>query len=101
MDTDDLSREAYYAILVEAEHFTHNLTLHYGVLSECCNDEDEYLSKAEELTKDILSFDGADLDDLFFGDPPKRKALEKVLNKILSNINEVRKIPLNERIAKW
>jgi hypothetical protein len=101
MDTDDLSKEAYYAILVEAKRFTHDLTLHYGVLSEDCDDEEEYLSKAEELTKDILSCDDVDLDDLFFDDPPQRKALDKALNRILSNIDAVRRIPLNKRTIQW
>jgi hypothetical protein len=32
MDTDDLSTEAYDAILIEAEKLTHDLTLHYGLL---------------------------------------------------------------------
>ena len=31
MDTDDLSREAYKGILIEAEILTHDLTLQYRV----------------------------------------------------------------------
>lgn len=43
MDTDDLSRESYDGILVEAEKLTHDLTLHYGLLSYNCKDETEYI----------------------------------------------------------
>lgn len=54
MDTDDLSREAYGGILIEAEKLTHDLTLHYGLLSESCNNEAEYIEKAEKLTREII-----------------------------------------------
>ena len=33
MDTDDLSRETYNGILIEAGKLTDDLTLHYGLLS--------------------------------------------------------------------
>lgn len=97
MDTDDLSKEAYDGIIGEAETFSHDLTLHYGVLSSYCNDEEEYLSQVEELTKKIMSCDNAELDDLFFGNPPKRKELRYTLEKILSNIKLIRQIPLEKR----
>ena len=51
MDTDDLSREAYDGILIEAEKLTHDLTLHYGLLSYSYNNEAEYIEKAEKLTR--------------------------------------------------
>ena len=54
MDTDDLSREAYNGILLEAEKLTHDLTLHYGLLSGACEDEPDYINKAEEMTKKIM-----------------------------------------------
>ena len=50
MDTDDLSREAYNGILIEAEKLTHDLTLHYGLLSYDCKNESEYIDKAKKLT---------------------------------------------------
>ena len=37
IDTSDLSNEAYQAILVEAERFHHNLTIHFGVLADGCD----------------------------------------------------------------
>ena len=39
MDTDDLSRQAYEGVILEAENLTHDLTLHYVVLSYDCEDE--------------------------------------------------------------
>jgi len=101
MDTDDLSKEAYYAIITEAECFTHDLTLHYGLLAEDCEDEEEYLSKAEKTTKEILNCNDIELDDVFWGNPPKREALHKVLRQILKNIENVRKIPLEKRTLDW
>lgn len=47
MDTDNLSKESYEGIIMESEKFTHDLTLHYGVLSYECENETEYIDKAE------------------------------------------------------
>ncbi|MCX6309960.1 MAG: hypothetical protein NTY32_14465 [Bacteroidia bacterium] len=49
MDTDDLSKKAYRGILIEAERFTHDLTLHFGLLADKCKDEAEYLVKCRIL----------------------------------------------------
>jgi hypothetical protein len=54
MDTDDLSRESYEGVLVEAEKLTHDLTLQFEVLSGDCKKETEYLDKAEKLTQEIM-----------------------------------------------
>ncbi len=70
MDTYDLSKESYEGILVEAGKLTHDLTLHYGVLSYDCKDETEYLDEAEKLTREIMQADDVALDDLFWGNPP-------------------------------
>jgi len=75
MDTDELSIEAYTGILIEAEKLTHDLTLHYGVLSYDCENESEYIDKAEELTKEVLHADEYELDDLFWGNPPNKENL--------------------------
>ena len=53
MVTNDFSREAYEGILIEAEKLTHDLTLHYGLLASDCNNEADYLDKAENLSKEI------------------------------------------------
>lgn len=97
MDTDDLSTEAYNGILVEAEKFTHDLTLHYGLISYECKDETAYLDKAKQLTKGLMEADEIDLEDLFFGNPPEKSALNGVLKKILDNIDEINKIPTEKR----
>ncbi len=44
MDTDDLSNETYEAVIIEAERFHHNLTLHFGVLAGQCDTEENSLN---------------------------------------------------------
>jgi hypothetical protein len=44
MDTDDLSNETYEAVIIEAERFHHNLTLHFGVLAGQCDTEEKSLN---------------------------------------------------------
>jgi hypothetical protein len=97
MDTDDLSNEAYEGILIEAEKLSHDLTLHYGLLSGQCKDEAEYLDKAEKLTKKLLKVEADHLEDVFWGNPIPKDKLDKALHQILSNIAEVRNIPEEER----
>jgi hypothetical protein len=97
MDTDDLSREAYNAILKEAEKLTHDLTIHYGVLSGDCENETEYIDKAEKLTREIMQAEDWELDDLFWGNPPVKKELKFTCKKILENIEKVKTIPIEKR----
>lgn len=100
MDTDDLSREAYKGVLIEAEILTHDLTLRYGVLSSECKNEEEYLQKAEKLTSQIMEIiETADyrLEDLFWGNPPDKDELKSTLRKILKNIERVKSIPVDKR----
>lgn len=100
MDTDDLSRESYDGILVEAEKLTHDLTLHYGLLSYNCKDETEYIYKADKLTRKILQADDYELDDLFMGNPPDKEKLNFTLQKIIGNIEQIKKIPIEKRHNK-
>ncbi len=97
MDTDDLSREAYDGILIEAEKLTHDLTLHYGLLSYDCKNETEYIEKAEKLTREIMEAKDYELDDLFWGNPPAKESLVSTLKKILKNIEKVKSIPIEKR----
>ena len=97
MDTDDLSREAYDGILIEAEKLTHDLTLHYGLLSYNCENETEYIEKAEQLTKKIMKIKGYELNDFFWGNPPNKERLTSTLKKILDNIEKIKKIPIEKR----
>lgn len=97
MDTDELSREAYDGILIEAEKLTHDLTLHYGVLSSDCKNEIEYIDIAEKLTREIMQAEDWELDDLFWGNPPVKEKLEFTCKKILENIEKVKTIPIEKR----
>jgi len=97
MDTDDLSQEAYKAIIIEAELFDHNLTLRFGLLSSDCEDEVEYLNKSIKLATALKKVSNYTLENIFFGEPPSRENLNKVLDKIIDNIKTVNKIPFEKR----
>ncbi|NEN22791.1 hypothetical protein G3O08_04660 [Cryomorpha ignava] len=97
MDTNDLSEQTYRAILIEAESFNHDLTTHFGYLSYECENEDDYIVKAEEMVHEFLGYDEAEIDDLFFGDPPEKEGFHKALHAILENIQEVKKIAPEDR----
>ena len=97
MDTDDLSQEAYKAIMIEAERFNHDLTLRFGVLSGDCIDEEEYLDKSLLLIKKLKNAKKYQLEDIFFGNVPNTDQLNKTLDGIIENIAKVNKIPFNKR----
>jgi hypothetical protein len=97
MDTDDLSRETYEGILLEAEKLTHDLTLHYGVLSGDCKNESEYINEAEKLTRKITQAEDWEIDDLFWGNPPGKEKLILTCEEILKNIEKIKAIPLENR----
>lgn len=97
MDTNELSTEAYEGIIIEAEIFNHDLTFQFGVMASSCEDEKEYLIKAKQLIKEIQRLDKYALSDMFFGVPPDKIKLHLTLEKILTNISEVEKIPENKR----
>lgn len=99
MDTDDLSIRTYNGIIVEAERLNHDLTLQFGVLASNCKDDDEYLNQAEALIKKWLNEDDMFnlVDDIFFGESVNEKEFKKTLNKLLSNIAEIRKTPMEQR----
>ncbi len=97
MDVGDLSNETYTAILIEAEEFNHDLTIQFGVLSEMCKNEEDFIERSIELIEEMNSYDEIDLDDMFFGNPPERREFDKVLQSIKKNIEEVKKIPPEKR----
>jgi hypothetical protein len=97
MDTGDLSEETHRAIMVEAEMFNHDLTLQFGLLSGDCINEDDFIEKSVQLINEMKNYDEIDLDDMFFGNPPKMNDFHISLTKILDNIVEVKKIPLDKR----
>ena len=47
MDTEELSSEAYEGIIMEAEKFSRDLTLSFGLLASSCENEQEYLVGAK------------------------------------------------------
>lgn len=97
MDTDDLSEQAYHAVIIEAERFNHDLTLQFGLLSYDCENEEDFLEKSVMLISEMKKYDEIDLDDIFFGNPPGMDQFHKVLDKILVNIEDVKKIPIEKR----
>ncbi|MDR2231669.1 MAG: hypothetical protein LBE56_00940 [Tannerella sp.] len=103
MDTDELSNETYKAVIFTAEKFNHDLSLHFGCLARECDNEEEYLSKAEELIEECLEDDNIKvlMDDLFFENPPKEKVFRKVLSETQYNINEVKEIPIEKRTFEF
>jgi hypothetical protein len=89
IDTGDLTEKTYQAIMIEAERFDHNLTLQFGLLSYQCNDEGDFIKKSKQLIKQMLKYNMADIDDMFFGEPPQKKEFHNALNKILDNISSI------------
>ncbi len=97
MDTGDLSKEAYRAILIESERFNHDLTLQFGLLSGEFKNEKEFIEKSVKLINEMKNYDNIDLDDMFFGNPPKIKDFQMTLKKILDNIKDIGVIPIEKR----
>jgi hypothetical protein len=99
MDTDDLSKPIYKGIIIEAERFNHDLTLQFGVLASGCKDDDDYLNHAEALIKYWLQVNNFDylINGVFFGESVNEEDFRKTLNTLLSNINEIRKTPMEQR----
>jgi hypothetical protein len=99
MDTDDLSIPTYKGIIIEAEKFNHDLTLQFGVLASSCKDDDDYLNKTEILINKWLQVNDFDdiIDNIFYGQPVNEKVFRKTLSKLLTNIAEIRKTPIEQR----
>ena len=97
MSRDDLSRESYRGVIIEAEIFHYNLTWEFANIAACCANEKDYLDRAKELICEIRNFDNGDIDDMFLGVAPDKRALDNILDRILINIAEVETIPENQR----
>lgn len=98
MDTDELSEEAYNAIIITSEKFNHNLTLQFGLLASSCSDDNDYLIKANELINE-WKFDLTDsINDIFFDTAkPTNLRLGNVLSNIQKQIQKVISIPIEKR----
>ncbi len=101
MDTDDLSNETYEAVIIEAERFHHNLTLHFGLLAGQCDTEEEYLDAAEKLVKNILKSKPQEIEYYLFDEVKDLIALPATLEKMLANIARVREIPEEKRTYEF
>lgn len=102
MDTDDLSNQAYNAVIITAEKFNHNLTLQFGLLSYECKNETEYLQQANQLIKEWNEDIGLSIEEIFFDvEHPSKEQFKKVLNEIDENISKVLVIPLEKRKFKF
>lgn len=99
MDTNDLSRETHTAIIDTAERFHHDLTLQFGVLAGDCKTDNEYLDESKSMIKEWLNdWDlEEDIMKIFFDNPPSKKDFRKILDKLLINIENVRKTPIEKR----
>ena len=99
MDTNDLSRETHTAIIDTAERFHHDLTLQFGVLAWNCKTDNEFLDKIELIIKQWQT--DWDLEEVimevFFDNPPTKQNFKKTIENILTNIDKVRKIPMEQR----
>ncbi|HLT74022.1 MAG TPA: hypothetical protein VKZ68_03025 [Ohtaekwangia sp.] len=91
IDTGDLTKKTYDAIIVAAERFNHDLTLAFGMLSYECDDEKMFIRESEKLARQMLEYDEYDIDDLFFGNPPPHADFIKAVEKILANIAKLKK----------
>jgi hypothetical protein len=91
MDTDDLSNEAYAGIIIEAEKLSHDLTLHFGLLSYDSKNEEVYLNKAQNLAEQILKIKDHQMEDFFWGNPPDKDQLLLTIKKIIFNIKEIKR----------
>lgn len=89
IDTDDLSQNTYNAIILESDKFNHDLTLEFGCLSYECDDENDFILKCKRLIDEMLRYDRAEMNDLFFGKPPNKKEFHQALRKILSNLESL------------
>lgn len=89
MDTGYLTNKTYKAIMIEAERFNHNLTLQFGLMSDECKDEPDFIKKSKQLINRMLKYGEGQIDDMFFGEPPNIIEFHTALNKILLNISKL------------
>ena len=90
IDTGHLSEQTYEAIILEAERFNHDLTLQFGLLSYYCATEQEYISKSKVFIQEMFQYNEADIDDIFYGNPPRKKDFHAALTRIKANIEKLK-----------
>jgi hypothetical protein len=97
MDTDDLSEEAYRAVIINADKFHHDLTLQFGVLASDCKNENEYLEESLLLIEECEENIKEALEEVFYENTPEINKFKSVLKEIKKAIKEVQKIPIGNR----
>ena len=101
MDIDDLSNEAYEAVIGESEDFNNSLSLQFESLAYGCETEEEYLSKSLELI-DVMNLANKEvLSSIFFDVPPAESELKEILKKIASSIKKMSQIPEDKRTYEF
>lgn len=75
--------------MLVSERFHIDLTLHFGLLSEQCADEKEFIAQSINIIEEIKPADDFDLEELFFGVMPDKKESHKTLNKIVENLKTI------------
>lgn len=102
MDTDDLSIEAYDAIIRKAEMFHHDLTLQFGVLTSFCENENEYLEKALLTIAKWESNIEPATSAIFYDNIPGLNRFKAALKELKESIKEIQKIPIDKRtFEEW
>ena len=83
--------------MIEAEMLNHDLALQFGLLSCHCKGKNDFIEKSIQLISEMETYDHADLDDMFFGNPPKVNKFQTALKGIFDNIVELKKTPTEKR----
>ncbi len=97
MDTDNLSKEIYNAVIIVAEKFNHDLTLQFGLLADHCNDDNDYLIKAKNLITEWKTIGNLLQMNIFCDEfKPTKTSLERVLLEIENQIHEVFSTPIEK-----
>jgi hypothetical protein len=97
MDTDDLSEEAYKAIIVKSDLFHHDLTLQFGMLSSSCENENEYLEKSLLMIANWETDIEFAIDEIYFDNAPEVNQFKIMLVELKEAIKSVQKISIEER----
>jgi hypothetical protein len=97
MDTDDLSEEAYQAVIINSELFHHDLTLQFGVLAGRCKNEEEYLANSLLMIEYWESDIDIALTEIFYDNPPDKNKFKSKLAELKKSIKGVQKIPFEKR----
>ncbi len=86
MDITNLSEKTFIAIIDEADSFDEILSEQFEMLCNQCEDEKDFINKALDLAKGLLTYDDDELDELYLGEPPAKTDFHHALKRIVENI---------------